>query len=40
MVEHGGDAVEAETVEIVFLKPELAVGEQEMEHGVLAIIEA
>ena len=39
VIEHRGDAVEAEAVELVFLKPELAVGEEEMEHRVLAVVE-
>ncbi len=40
VVEHGGDAVEAETVELVLVEPEFAVGEQEVEHAVLAVVEA
>ena len=40
IVEHGCDTVEAESVEVVFLKPVLAVGEQEVHHVVLAIVEA
>ena len=39
VIKHRGDSVETETVETEFLKPVLAVGEQEMEHGVLAIVE-
>ena len=40
VVEHGGDAVEAEAVEVELLEPVLAVGEQEVEHFVLAVVEA
>ena len=40
VVEHGGDAVEAEAVEAVLVEPELAVGEQEVEHFVAAVVEA
>ncbi len=40
VVEHRGDAVEAETVEVVFLKPIFAVRQQEVEHLVLAVVEA
>ena len=40
VIEHRGDTVEAESVEVIFLKPILAVGEQEVEHIVLAIVEA
>ncbi|KAI3492991.1 hypothetical protein L1887_42366 [Cichorium endivia] len=38
-VEHGGDAVEAETIESVLLHPEEAVAEQEAQHLVVAIVE-
>ena len=40
VVEHGGYAVEAEAVEAVFLEPVFAVGEQEVEHFVFAVVEA
>ncbi len=40
VVEHRGDAVESEAVEFVLLEPELAVGEQEVKHAVLAVVEA
>ena len=39
-VDHRGHAVKTITVEIVFVEPELAVREQEMEHFVLAVVEA
>ena len=39
-VEHGGDAIEAETVEVVLIKPEAAVGEEEVEDVRLAVVEA
>ena len=38
-VEHTGDTVEAETVQMVFLHPELAVGEEEILGLVLSVIE-
>jgi len=40
VIEHGSDTVETETVELILFKPEFAVREQEMQHLVLAIIEA
>ena len=40
VVEHGGDAVKAESVEAVFLQPVFAVGEEEVEHLVLSVVEA
>ncbi|MPN08292.1 hypothetical protein SDC9_155574 [bioreactor metagenome] len=39
-VKHAGDAVEAKAVDVVFVEPEAAVGEQELEHFRLFIIEA
>ncbi len=39
LFEHGGNAVEAEAVEMVFLLPEFQVGKQEMQHLMLGIIE-
>ena len=39
-VNHRGNAVEAEAVEVVFVEPILAVGEQEMEHLGLSVVEA
>ena len=39
VVEHRGDAVEPESIEVKFVEPVLAVGEQEVNHGVLAIVE-
>ena len=39
-VEHRGDAVEAEPVEVVFIEPETAVGEKEMKHLHLPVVEA
>ena len=38
IIKHGGDAVETETVEMVFVEPELAVGQQEVEHLILAVV--
>ena len=40
IIEHRGDTVEAEAVEAIFLKPELAVAEQEVKHLVLSVVEA
>ncbi len=40
VVEHGGDAIEAESVEPVFLEPVFAVGEQEVDHLIFAVVEA
>ena len=40
VVEHGSDTIEAIAIEMEFLKPVLAVGKQEMEHLVVAIVEA
>ncbi len=40
VVEHGGDAVEAESVEVELLEPVLAVREQEVLHAVVAVVEA
>ena len=40
VIQHRGHAIEAETVELVFLQPELAVGQQEIKHGILAIVKA
>ena len=39
-VEHGGDAVEAEAVEVELLHPELQVAQQEVEHLRLVVVEA
>ena len=39
-VEHRGDAVEAEAVELILLHPEAAVREQEAHHIVLGVVEA
>ena len=39
IIEHGGHAVETETIELEFLKPVFTVGEQEMQHLVLSVIE-
>ena len=39
-VDHTGDAVETETVQPVFLHPELAVAQEEVEGLVLAVVEA
>ena len=40
VIQHRCHAVEAETVEMVFLKPVLAVRQQEVQHLVFAIVEA
>ena len=40
VVEHRGHTVEAEAVEVELLQPVLAVGEQEVDDVVLAIVEA
>ena len=40
VVEHRGHAVEAETVELVFIEPEFAVAQQEIDYGILSIVEA
>ena len=40
VVEHRGDAVEAEPVEVELVEPVFAVGEQEVNHFVLAVVEA
>ena len=37
-VNHAGDTVETETVKMVFLHPELAVGQQETDHFIFPII--
>ena len=39
LIDHRGDAVEAEAVEVVLLQPEFQVGQQEMQHLVLAVVE-
>ena len=39
IIEHGRDAVKPESVKSVFILPELAVAEKEIEHGVLAVVE-
>ena len=40
VIEHGGYTIEAETIELEFLHPILAIGEQEVEHLVLTIVKA
>ena len=40
VIEHGGDAVKAEAVEVELGEPVLAVGKEEVEHFVLAVVEA
>ena len=40
IVEHGGDTVEAEAVEVELFEPILAVRQQEVHHLVLAVVEA
>ncbi len=39
-IEHAGDAVESEAVEMVLLHPEAQIRKQEMQHLVLAVVEA
>jgi hypothetical protein len=39
-VEHAGYTVKTETVNVVFIQPETAVGEQKVKYRVLPIIEA
>ena len=40
VVEHRGHSVEAETVELVFIEPEFAVAQQEIDYGIFSIVEA
>ena len=40
VVQHGGDTVEAEAVEVVLSHPELQVGQQEVQNTGLAVVEA
>ena len=40
VVQHGRHTIEAETIEVELLKPILTVGKQEVQHIVLAIVEA
>jgi len=40
VVEHAGDAVETEAVDMVFIEPEAAIGEQEVQHFRFAVVEA
>ena len=40
IINHACDAVKPESVELILFKPVTAVGEQEVNHAVLAIIEA
>ena len=39
-IDHRGDAIKAEAIEVILIQPELAVGEEEMQYGGLLIIEA
>mmetsp|Transcript_126990 Transcript_126990/g.301597 ORF Transcript_126990/g.301597 Transcript_126990/m.301597 type:complete len:383 (-) Transcript_126990:128-1276(-) len=39
VVQHGGNPVEAEAVELILLQPPLDVGEQETQHLVLQVVE-
>ena len=39
-IDHRGHTIETESVEVVFVEPELTVREQEMQHFVLAVVEA
>lgn len=38
-IEHAGDSIKAEAVELVFVHPEPQVAEQESEYLVAAIVE-
>ena len=40
VVEHGGDAVKAEAIEVEFFQPVFAVGQQEVDDIVLAVVKA
>ncbi len=40
IIKHRGHAVEAEAVKMVFFKPVFAVGKEEVNHLVLAVVEA
>ena len=40
MVQHGSDTVKPETVKVILLLPELQVGQQEVDHFALFIVEA
>ena len=40
IVEHGCHSVEAESVEVEFVKPVFAVAQQEVYHFILAVVEA
>ena len=40
VIQHRGHAIEAEAVKAVLLQPEFAVREQEVKHGILAIVKA
>ena len=39
-IQHGGHAVKAEAVKMVFLQPESQIAQQEMQHFRLAVVEA
>ena len=39
-IDHRSHTIETESVEVVFVEPELTVREQEMQHFVLAVVEA
>ena len=40
MVQHGGNTVETETIEVVLSHPELQIGQQEVQNAGLAVVEA
>ena len=40
VIKHGGDTVEAKTIEVELLKPIAAVGQEEVDDLVLAVVEA
>ena len=39
-VDHRSHAIKTESIEVIFIEPELTVREQEMEHFVLTVVEA
>ena len=40
VVKHRGYTIEAEAVKLILLEPELAIAQQEVEHCILAVVEA
>ena len=39
-VDHGGNTIETEAIELKFVQPVFAVGKQEVKHFILAVVEA